>query len=92
MAAEPGESVTRPHSSGLRDGGAFGLLDGGVGITVVVLPADVLAEPIDFSDDRPGQILPGRFEGVTANGVEALSGETCTSATLIRFAPDDQRR
>ena len=67
----------------------FALLDGR-GLAVVVLPADVFAQPVDF-DDLLG-ILPDRFLGLTANAVSMLSGLTTTSSALFRFALGEQSR
>ena len=75
-----------PAVAGFASGGLLDNLDGTT-IAVVVLPADVLAQPIDFSDDLPGAVLPERFSGLTANGVGLLSNVTTTSTALIRFAP-----
>lgn len=78
-----------PATPDFCTGGLFNLLDG-PGIAVVVFPADVLAQPVDFKDDLPGIVLPRRFEGLTANGVSELSGSTTTSTALLRFAPGAQ--
>jgi hypothetical protein len=65
--------------------GLNGKLDG-KGIGVLVLPADDLAQPIDFTAELLGMV-PARFTGLTANGVESLQAVTTTSAALVRFAP-----
>ena len=47
-----------PATSDFCTGGLFALLDGH-GLAVVVLPADVLAQPVDFDDrlrDPPGPV------------------------------------
>jgi hypothetical protein len=75
-----------PADANFCSAGLFALLDG-PGIAVVVLPADVLAQPVDFTDDLPGIVLPDRFRGLTANGISALSGSMTTSTALLRFAP-----
>jgi hypothetical protein len=71
---------------GFGTGGLLSYLDS-PGIGVTVLPADVLAQPVDFSDDLTGFVLPDRFEGVTANGVSLLPNVTTMSTALVRFAP-----
>lgn len=64
--------------------GLFGELDGD-GIGVLVLPADDLAQPVDFTDELLARI-PVRFTGRTANGVGSLHAVTSTSGALVRFA------
>jgi hypothetical protein len=61
----------------------------GAGIGVVVLPADDLAQPIEFKDELVSRI-PERFAGQTANGVASLDQVTTTSDALIRFAPGSE--
>jgi hypothetical protein len=75
------------------DFGAGGLLAhlDGPGIAVTVLPADVLAQPIDFTEDVRDTVLPDRFEGLTANGVSQLSHVTTTSTALIRYSPSQEQ-
>lgn len=65
--------------------GLLGRLDG-AGIGVFVLPADDLAQPVDFEDELLAR-MPERFTGVTANGVGSLSVVTSTSEALVRYAP-----
>jgi hypothetical protein len=78
-----------PATPDFCSGGQFALLDGR-GLAVVVLRADVLAQPVDF-DDLLG-ILPDRFAGLTTNVVSVLSGWTTSSRALFRFAPGEQSR
>jgi hypothetical protein len=65
--------------------GLNGKLDG-PGICVLVLPADDLAQPVDFTDELL-EMMPAGFTGLTANGVGSLSSVTSTSTALVRFAP-----
>ena len=68
--------------------GLLGMLNG-AGVGVVVLPADDLAQPIEFEDELVSRI-PERFGGYTANGVASLDRVTTTSDALIRFAPGSE--
>jgi hypothetical protein len=77
-----------PADEAFWTGGLFDCLDG-PGVAVIVLPADCLAQPVDFGDDLPGIILPDRFSGLTANGVSSLYAQTTTSSAVIRYAPGD---
>jgi hypothetical protein len=75
-----------PSVAGFGARGLLAYLDS-PGIAVTVLPADVLGQLIEFTDDLPGLVLPDRFDGITGNGVSLLSDVTTTSTALVRFAP-----
>lgn len=72
-----------PAKEGFGVTGLLARLDG-PGIFITVIPADDLAQPIDFTDDLPGQILPDRFTGATAGGVAFLPRIVITSTALVR--------
>ena len=65
--------------------GLFGQLDG-EGIGVLVVPADDLAQPVEFDDEVLSKI-PERFTGRIANGVAFLHAVTTTSDALVRYDP-----
>ena len=67
-----------PSVAGFGARGLLAYLDS-PGIAVTVLPADVLGQLIEFTDDLPGLVLPDRFDGITGNGVSLLSDVTTTS-------------
>jgi hypothetical protein len=74
-----------PADPEFGESGLHGKRDGS-GVGVLVLPADDLAQPVDFTDELLAMI-PERFTGLTANGVGPLHAVTSTSGALIRFSP-----
>lgn len=74
-----------PTTRGFGRAGLLGRLHG-AGVGVFVIPADDLAQPIEFEDELLTRI-PERLGGLTANDIASLVQVTTTSDALIRFAP-----
>ena len=79
--------LTRTDESFAR-AGLMAMLDD-PGLLVAVHPADPLSTALDFDDDLL-QVLPERFTGQTANGVELLGSTFVTDVALGRFARGEQ--